>query len=71
MVIVFMGTWGGFALSYPAKNRDMYDLKDLNGKYLVRELIKTAQHGGGYVEYVMPNLKNEKPLKKTKLCSLL
>ncbi len=61
---IFMGTWGGFALSYPAKNRDMYDLKDLNGKYLVRELIKTAQHGGGYVEYVMPNLKNEKPQKK-------
>jgi len=61
---LFMGTWGGFSLSYPAKNRDMYDIKDINGKYVVRELIKKAQHGGGFVEYAMPNLKNKKALTK-------
>lgn len=61
---IFIGTWGGFSLSYPAKNRDMYDIKDANGTYIVRELIKKAQHGGGFVEYVMPTLKNGKQVTK-------
>ncbi|WP_442764645.1 cache domain-containing protein [Sulfurospirillum cavolei] len=61
---VFIGTWEGFSLSYPAPNRNMYDLQDAQGKRVVQELIQTAKSGGGFVEYVMPPLKNEKALPK-------
>lgn len=30
------------------------DMKDANGKFLIRELVKAAQNGGGYVDYWFP-----------------
>ena len=43
---------------YPTKpefeGQDKTDFQDSNGKYLVRELVKAAQHGGDYVEYAFP-----------------
>lgn len=62
---IFMGTWDGLSLTHPAKNKNMLNVQDANGKYVVQELIKTARNGGGFVQYVMPRLKDEK--SKTKL----
>lgn len=57
---IFIGQWNGLSLSYPTKGKNMYDVQDKNGLYIVRELIKTSKEGGGFVEYVMPSLQNER-----------
>ena len=57
---VFIGQWDGLIHSYPAKGKNMYDIQDKNGKYIVRELIKKAKHNGGFVDYIMPALGHEK-----------
>ena len=36
------------------QGKDLGDLKDKNGVYLVRELREKAQNGGGFVEYIWP-----------------
>jgi PAS domain S-box-containing protein len=61
---IFAGTWKGMSLSHPAKGKDMYNVKDVNGKYIVQELIERSRLGGGFVEYVMPPLKGERNLTK-------
>ena len=61
---IFVGTWKGVSLTYPIQNKNMYNVQDKNGKFIVRELIERAQSGGGYVEYVMPKLKNERNTNK-------
>ncbi len=33
---------------------NFWDVKDPNGVYVIRELVKVAQNGGGYVEYMWP-----------------
>jgi signal transduction histidine kinase len=61
---LFAGTWKGISLSYPAPNKNMYNVQDVNGKFIVQELIERAKVGGGFVEYVMPPLKGERNLNK-------
>jgi len=61
---IFAGTWKGMSLTYPAPNKDMYNVQDLNGKYIVQELISRSKEGGGFIEYVMPPLKGERNLNK-------
>ncbi|MDD2382638.1 MAG: cache domain-containing protein [Sulfurospirillaceae bacterium] len=61
---IFVGTWDGVSLTYPTKNKNMINIQDKNGKFIVQELIDKAQSGGGYVDYVMPALKNERNMQK-------
>ena len=61
---IFIGTWKGKSLTYPAKGKNMYNVKDKNGKFIVQELIKKAQNGGGFVNYVMPSLEDERHSQK-------
>lgn len=35
--------------------KNMYDLKDSDGKYLVQDIIKVAKQGGGWSEYKWTN----------------
>jgi len=35
--------------------KNMYELKDSDGKYLVQDIIKTAKQGGGWSEYKWTN----------------
>jgi methyl-accepting chemotaxis protein len=45
------------------KNR--FDLKDVKGTYLIREIIKVAmQPGGGYTDYWFPRPGSDKPVQK-------
>lgn len=53
---VFIATWDGVGITYPAKGKNMLDTRDSTGKFIVRELIKKAKEGGGFVRYVMPPL---------------
>jgi len=51
---IFAGQWDGISLTNPNKGRNMIDVTDANGVKIVRELIRVARSGGGYVAYVMP-----------------
>ncbi len=53
---LFAGTYEGVSLLGPAKGKNMINQTDLDGKYIVRELIAAAKRGGGFVQYVMPDL---------------
>lgn len=48
----------GVCMSLPPKQelqgKSLIDMKDQNGLYLVKELLKAAQNGGGFVSYVWP-----------------
>ena len=51
---VFAGQYDGISLAGPRRGVNMYDVTDVNGVKIVQELIKTAQAGGGFVQYVIP-----------------
>ncbi len=61
---IFVTTYDGISLTYPAKGKNMLHVTDSNGVKIVQELIKLAQQGGGYFEYLMPALEGEKPAPK-------
>lgn len=61
---IFIGNFAGTSLTYPAKGRNMYDVQDANGLKIVQELIQLAKNGDGYLRYVMPPLKGERPEPK-------
>ena len=53
---VFVATWDGIGKSFPATGKNMLEMRDANGVFVVKELIKKAKAGGGFVQYVMPML---------------
>lgn len=54
---IFASTWHGISLTKPAKGKNAYNVKDKDGKYLVRDMISMSRHGGGFIEYTMPPFK--------------
>ncbi|MBV8657314.1 MAG: methyl-accepting chemotaxis protein [Burkholderiales bacterium] len=46
------------------EGQNKIDMKDATGKYFLREIIETAQKGGGYVDYFYPRPGEQKPLPK-------
>ena len=52
---IFVTSYEGISLTYPAKNKYIYDLEDKNGVKIVQELIEIAKKGGGYLNYVLPS----------------
>ncbi|CAB1081372.1 diguanylate cyclase/phosphodiesterase (GGDEF & EAL domains) with PAS/PAC sensor(s) [Olavius algarvensis Delta 1 endosymbiont] len=56
---IFAGQWDGLSLVAPAKGQNMIEITDVNGVKIVRELIKAAKSGGGYVGYVMPKFDSD------------
>ncbi len=44
------------------KNR--YEMKDSDGKFIIKEFIKVAQNGGGFVDYRFPKISGQNPLPK-------
>jgi len=55
---VFIGQWDGISLVGPAlaKGKNMIDVQDATGKKIVRELIRVAKNGSGYIQYQMPSV---------------
>lgn len=60
----FAGTLEGISLTGPAKGSTVLDVTDVNGIKIVQELIKAAQNGGGFVEYVLPPFSATTPHRK-------
>ncbi|MBJ6750931.1 methyl-accepting chemotaxis protein [Geomonas anaerohicana] len=46
------------------EGKDITDLKDKKDKMFVREFVKTARSGGGFVEYAFPKTPDGPPLQK-------
>lgn len=61
---VFAGQWDGLSLSGPAVGRNMIGVTDINGFPVVRELIRAARNGGGFVHYVMPDVTGKRSAPK-------
>ncbi|OGQ78733.1 MAG: hypothetical protein A3F90_06200 [Deltaproteobacteria bacterium RIFCSPLOWO2_12_FULL_60_19] len=66
---LFINNMKGINLMHPAspelEGKDLIDLKDANGKALVREFIETAKsRGKGWVEYMWPKPGEKKASKK-------
>ena len=61
---IFIGQWDGLILSKPAPGKNLWNIEDPNGVKIVQELIKAAKINGGYVEYVMPEFKGQRPTPK-------
>ncbi len=61
---IFAGQWDGLSLTKPAKGKNMLEVTDPNGVHIVKELIRQAKNGGGFVQYVMPRLSEVKPAPK-------
>ena len=59
---IFIGTLEGVGITYPAKGKNILETRDVNGLFVVRELIKKAKEGGGFIRYVMPGI-NDAPQK--------
>lgn len=60
----FAGTLDGISLAGPAKGSNVLDVTDVNGVKIVQEMIKAAQNGGGFVEYVLPPFSATNPHRK-------
>jgi len=65
---IFVYEYSGVNVSLPTnkalQGKNLIDLKDSNGKFFLKELIETAQKGGGIVKYEFPKVKDGKPFPK-------
>ncbi len=61
---IFGGAWDGMSLLGPMRGQNMLQTQDVNGLYIVKELIRRAREGGGFVEYVVPPFPDVQPLPK-------
>lgn len=51
---IFGASYAGISLFGPAKGENVLAVQDMNGVFVVKELIRQAQRGGGFVQYQMP-----------------
>ncbi|ALO16537.1 Methyl-accepting chemotaxis protein 4 [Salinivirga cyanobacteriivorans] len=51
-------------LGKDAEGKNRMNLQDVNGKYLIREIIDAAKSGGGYTDYWFPKAGSDEPLPK-------
>ncbi len=65
---IFIYDYAGNTVLYPikpeAEGSNKIDVKDSNGKLLIKELIDAAKSGGGTVKYYFPKTADGKPLPK-------
>ena len=65
---LFMSSYDGTMLVQPfnpeLEGTDQWDLQDSRGMYIIRELVKTARSGAGYVEYYYPPPDSTHPGRK-------
>jgi len=61
---LFAGQWDGVSLTGSTKGKNILKITDPNGVHIVENLIHKAQAGGGFVEYIMPKFKNDRPAPK-------
>ena len=71
----FIYNASGICLSLPPKQelqgKSLIGMKDENGVYLVKEMLKQAQNGGGFVTYVWPKPPTNDVVKKLSYARLI
>ena len=65
---IFGATYEGISLFGPGKGKNVLDIQDQKGVFVVRELIRTAQKGGGFVRYQMPDSLGQGLYEKISYC---
>ncbi len=65
---IFGASYDGTSLFGPAKGKNVLNVQDHNGVFVVRELIRTAKNGGGFVRYRMPDSLGEGHYEKMSYC---
>ena len=72
---LFIYDLNGNCISVPTnrslEGKNLIDLKDQNGLYLVRELIKAARSGGDFITYVWPKPPSNEVTKKLSYARLI
>jgi signal transduction histidine kinase len=68
---IFAGELNGVTLMGPAKGKNMLQVTDANGVKIVQRLISVAKEGGGFVQYVMPNLEGNRESLKISYSTLI
>ncbi len=68
---IFVGNLNGVSLIGPAKGKNMLEVTDANGVKIVQRLIAVAKEGGGFVQYVMPNLEGNRESLKISYSTLI
>ncbi len=65
---IFMSSYDGTMMVQPfepeLEGTNQWNMQDVNGKYLIQELVRTARQGEGYVEYYYPTPDRRIPEKK-------
>lgn len=65
---IFIYEYDGTCIALPTKKsnvgKNLLDIKDSNGLYLIKELIQKAKEGGGIVQYMWPKAGSDKPEPK-------
>ncbi len=65
---IFVFEYDATTVLHPLKpeleGKSLQNMKDKNGVYVIKELIKVAQNGGGIVEYLWPKTADGNPEKK-------
>lgn len=61
---LFAGQWDGLSLVGPEKGQNMIDVTDVNGTKVVKNLIREAQNGGGFVTYHISGFDGASPRPK-------
>ena len=54
----------GVSILGPVLGKNMYDVEDKNGLKVVQKLLAISEKGGGYLEYVMPDIEGVKQKPK-------
>lgn len=52
---VFAATYDGVSLLGPAKDQNVWELRDANGEPIVQEMVRLAKKGGGFLRYQLPD----------------
>ena len=65
---IFGASYAGVSLFGPAKGQNVLNVQDRNGVFVVRELIRIAQDGGGFIRYQMPDSLGERHYEKISYC---
>jgi PAS domain S-box-containing protein len=61
---IFATTWDGIGVAGPGKYSNTIDIVDANGLKIVQKMIDISRNGGGYLEYIMPDIDGKRSAHK-------
>lgn len=64
----FAASYDGLSLLGPGKGTNVLDVQDAQGRFIVRQMIKNARSGGGFLRYQMPTQLGSENYEKISYC---